>query len=331
MLPEGEENPSKEGPNDPRDRPGDATGRGGSDFGPRPGEYPTGPNQNGTPVVRKLALDLSGVAGFAIVDRDGDTSSMSAGADSVRDGIRLVTSAAAESEASGSASSAIWLDSRASGQVLRARALTRDPSALQKTVLGRSGIGLGNGELGGIDRGWVAQEDPGAAPPGGTDGSQPIDGSGAGGAGGTDSGGDSGESAGEQAGLLKITQEGEVVPALVALEEQPIELPETADAGAPPPEPGAEGDPNAQPPVGAGGATSGPTTGAGGAPPAGNPGPAPAPGPALEPLPRVTAVGLSPDGNVYILFERSFMYRAPSPEEWAKGGNDIYGPNSPYR
>lgn len=25
------------------------------------------------------------------------------------------------------------------------------------------------------------------------------------------------------------------------------------------------------------------------------------------------------------------MYRAPSPEQWAQGGNDIYGPNSPYR
>lgn len=335
MLPEGEENPSENGsdnPGDrPGDRPGDPTGRGGSDFGPRPGEYPTGPNQNGTPVVRKLALDLSGVAGFAIVDQDGDTSGMTAGAESVRDGIRLVTSAAAEGAASGSASSAIWLDGTASGQVLRARALTREPSALQKTVLGRSAIGVGNGELGGINRGWVAQEDPGAAPPGGTDGSQPDPG--VGGAGGADSGGDSGESAGEQAGLLKITQDGEVVPALVALEEEPLEVPtETADAGAPPSEPGEgePGDPNAQPPVGAGGATSGPSTGVGGAPPGTNPGPGPS-GPRLEPLPRVTAVGLSPDGNVYILFERSFMYRTPTAEEIAESGADIYAQNSPFR
>jgi hypothetical protein len=337
MLPAGEENPPGSGSDDPgaRPGPGNGTNTGGSYGGPRPGEYPTGPNQNGTPVVRKLALDLSGVAGFAIVDQDGDTSSMTAGADSVRDGIRLVTSAAAESAQSGSASSAIWLNSTSSGQVLRARASTRDPSALQQTLLGRSGVGLGATDLGGIDRGWVAQEDPGAAPPGGTDGSQPAppaDGSGAGGSGGAGSGGDSGESAGEQAGLLKITQDGEVVPALVALEEEPIVLPtEGADAGAPPPQPGEgeTGDPSAQPPVGSGGAGGAPSTGVGGAPPSG--GQPPAPGPALEPLPRVTAVGLSPDGNVYILFERSFMYRAPSAEEWAQGSNDIYGPNSPYR
>jgi len=333
MLPAGEENPSENGSDKPGDGSGDPSGRGGSDFGPRPGEYPTGPNQNGTPVVRKLALDLSGVAGFAIVDQDGDTSSMTAGAESVRDGIRLVTSAA-ENAASGSASSAIWLNSTASGQVLRARALTRDPSALQKTVLGRSGAGLGNGELGGLARGWAAQEDPGAAPPGGTDGEQPAPPpDGTGGAGGAGSGGDSGESAGEQAGLLKITQDGEVVPALVALEEEPLDVPtESADAGAPPSEPGEgePGDPNAQPPVGAGGAPSGPSTGIGGAPPGSSPGAVPT-GPGLEPLPRVTAVGLSPDGNVYILFEHSFMYRAPTAEEMAEGGSEIYGPNSPFR
>jgi hypothetical protein len=335
MLPAGEENPS-EGSTNPGERPGDPSGTGGSNFGPRPGEYPTGPNQNGTPVVRKLALDLSGVAGFAIVDQDGDTSSMTAGVESVSDGIRLVTSAASESAAAGSSSNAIWLNSTASGQVLRARAMTREPSALRETVLGRSDIRVGSGALGGLERGWVAQEDPGATPPGGTDGSQlppPPDGSGAGGTGGT-GGADSGDSAGEQAGLLKITQDGEVVPALVALEEEPIELPtETADAGAPPsePDPGETGDPNAQPPVGAagtGGATSGPSTGTGGAPPTAPTGPT---GPMLEPLPRVTAVGLSPDGNVYILFERSFMYRAPTAEEMAEGGSDIYGPNSPFR
>jgi hypothetical protein len=143
----------------------------------------------------------------------------------------------------------------------------RDPAALRQTVFGHSGIG--GGALGGIDRGWVAQEDPGAAPaPIGGDGAQPpAGGAGGDGAGGDGAGGDgagevSGESAGEQAGLLKITQDGEVVPALVALEEEPIEVPsETADAGAPPSETGEPpaGDP---PPVGAGGATGTPQTSA---------------------------------------------------------------------
>jgi hypothetical protein len=48
-----------------------------------------------------------------------------------------------------------------------------------------------------------------------------------------------------------------------------------------------------------------------------------------EPLPRVTALGLSPDGSVYVLFEHGFIYRQPTAEEMSTQGFDPYSPQSP--
>jgi hypothetical protein len=48
-------------------------------------------------------------------------------------------------------------------------------------------------------------------------------------------------------------------------------------------------------------------------------------------LPRVTALGLSPDGSVYVLFQRGFIYRQPTAEEAAAPGFDPYSMTSPYR
>ena len=45
------------------------------------------------------------------------------------------------------------------------------------------------------------------------------------------------------------------------------------------------------------------------------------------PVPRVSAVGLAPEGNVYVLFEHSFLYRFVEPEDQ---DTDIWSPSSPY-
>jgi hypothetical protein len=275
-----------------------------------PGDtYPGGPGSNGTPVVRKLALDLRGVAGFAILDPEADSSG-STDDGSVPGSDTPAPGAASAGSIPGSSANVMWLASSPIGQELRARSI--DATAVRDAIVGRRGMGdpLSNTDT----RRFAAQEDPGAVPPAsGTGDPQlpPPDGS-------ADA-----SSASEQAGLLKITQDGQVEPALVALEETPIEQPSTpgADAGVPPPpndEPGA-----GMPPAGADDPGAMPGTG-------GATGPNPMPPMQLEPLPRVTAVGLSPDGNVYILFERSFMYRQPTAEDMASGV-DVYGPSSPYR
>src|SRR5439155_1076056 len=77
----------------------------------------------------------------------------------------------------------------------------------------------------------------------------------------------------------------------------------------------AQTDPNPAP-AGSGGAPPGGGAGAPGTPPGNvqNP-PKGNPGQFSEPLPRVTALGLSPDGSVYVLFERGFVYRQPTTEE----------------
>jgi hypothetical protein len=324
IMPDGDgDGPSDkpEGMIDPH--PGSTQGKPG-DFN---GQPPTGDSRMGQPMVRKLALDLNGVAGFAILDQDGDSSDATLGASS---GAGMTGSAPA------GASSAMWLSSSAAGQVLQAPHVSLDTRALQKTILGRRG--MGTGQVLGATRGFAAQEDPGAptppTTPSGGDPAAPAPGDGS---------GADGASAAEQAGLLKITQDGDVVPALVALEQEPVEgQSPAADAGAPQPAPsidpsngsaGAAGAGAAGEGAGAAGAGNvGPdpsATGSGGMPGT-NGSPPMGPAPYYEPLPRVTAVGLSPDGSVYILFEHSFFYRQPSAEDLANGFN----PNamgSPYR
>jgi hypothetical protein len=304
---EGEGGPSGDEPLDPGSMqrpPGDN------------GTYPGGTGSNGTPVVRKLALDLRGVAGFAILDPEADSTGSTSASTPGSDTGALPSGAGGMF---GSSSNVMWLASSSVGQELLARPGI-DAAGVRETIVGRRAVG---DALSGADtRRFAAQEDPGAIPPAPGTGdpvappAQP-DGSG------------EASSAGEQAGLLKITEEGQVEPALVALEETPIEEP-SADAGVPPSAPEGEGSGTGSgtPSTGTGGAPSG----AGGMPGTGG---APSTGPMppmqhLEPLPRVTAVGLSPDGNVYILFERSFMYRQPTAEDMASGV-DLYGPSSPFR
>jgi hypothetical protein len=292
---------------------------------PGDGVYPggPGPSPGGTPVVRKLALNLSGVAGFAILDPEADSTGSTTGTPSSD----VPAPPPGASAMPGSGSNVMWLGTSPVGQELRARR-TIDTNAVRQTIVGKRGMGETPSNV--ASRQLAAQQDPGtpgaagAGAPGAAPPALP----------GTESG--EASSAGEQAGLLKITQEGQVEPALVALEETPIEQPPSADAGVPPSPPPAEpGNPGTGgssgtsqpapgvPSTGAGGVTSG----SGSAPAPGVPMP---PMQHLEPLPRVTAVGLSPDGNVYILFERSFMYRQPSAEDMASGV-DLYGPSSPYR
>jgi hypothetical protein len=281
------------------------------------GMYPSGTPGGGQPVVRKLALDLNGLAGFAILDQDGDSTDATLGAEGADTG--MVGSVPAPSDGA----SAMWLRSNATGQVLQAH-VSLDSAALQRTILGRSG--MGSGSVIPARSGFAAQEDPGGAippaPPSG-DIAAPTP---------PEGGEADGASAGEQAGLLKITQDGEVVPALVALEQEPVATSEGADAGAPPPvDPG---EPNVGTGSGAAGAGNVPfdpsNTGSGGAAPGTNGVPPMGPAPFYERLPRVTAVGLSPDGSVYVLFEHSFFYRQPSAEDLANGF-DPHAMGSPYR
>jgi hypothetical protein len=169
--------------------------------------------------------------------------------------------------------------------------------------------------------GWAAQQDPGAQAPASPAGDVPAVSDPA------TLGEPESDDAAEQAGLLKITEDGEAVPALVALEQAPLDEAPGADAGAPSGE--ANGDPGA---ADAGAAPGGekpalPNTGGGTNP--GNVGPL-APPPHYEPLPRVTAVGLSPDGSVYILFERSFFHRQPEAADLVEGF-DPFAQGSPYR
>jgi hypothetical protein len=275
---------------------------------------PGGPNgQNGLPLVRKLALDLNGVAGFAILDQEGDD--LEAGV------VTPTPAGAGGSNLKSSRSSTLWLSSSSAGQELRAAAPSShiDDVSIRQTVLGKRG--MGSAARPPNMSGWAAQEDPGApVPPADADPST-ID--------PAASGEPPSDDAAEQAGLLKITEDGEAVPALVALEEAPLDEAPGADAGAP----SGEGPPNAEPGAADAGAgpvdpqPPGPNTG--GAPGPGTVGPL-APPPRYEPLPRVTAVGLSPDGSVYILFERSFFHRQPDPADLVEGF-DPFAQGSPYR
>jgi hypothetical protein len=271
-----------------------------------PGTNPGGTPQNGLPAVRKLALDLTGVAGFAILDQQDADAAATPSAGATGTNVRS------------QASPTMWLNSSSAGQELRATGLSAkvklDPTAVSKIVLDRQAMGS-------IARpatsGWAAQQDPGTP--------APITGTGTGAAEPGTQGDTEDKSAAEQAGLLKITDDGEVVPALVALEETVLDEPAGADAGAPSgnvgaADAGAAPDPSV-PPNGAGGANTGYDPS--------RPGQL-APPPHFEPLPRVTAVGLSPDGSVYILFERSFFYRQPSAAEMVDGF-DPFAPGSPYR
>jgi hypothetical protein len=321
MLPE----QGEEGEGGPQDSNWDPSrympGTDPNTYNPGPGPYTPGPS---APVVRRLALDLSGVAGFAILDDDSEdgTQMMSAG---------LSAAAAATSVNAGGIGAAMYLQSAAAGQVLVRQI---DRSGLERMVELASAadpLGMGSRLLG------VSQEDPGAIPPPpSVDPSAPAPAPVPDAEPGTDGSGDA--NVGEQAGLLKITEEGEIVPALVALEPEPVD---GADAPAPdanPEDPAREPDASdgptepaptepapMAPPTGSGG-TSGSGTAPDGAPP-----PPPPPGPRQEPLPRVTALGLSPDGSVYVLFQHGFIYRQPTAEEAAEEGFDPYSPQSPYR
>jgi hypothetical protein len=298
-------------------------------------QQPTNPFQPGTitnnvPVARKLALDLSGVAGFAILDDDGqDDAAPLAGE---LDGSSLAP-------ASGDADAFLRLESSVSGQVL-----TRTLDGVSRQRLQRAGLGLGSSPE-------LTQEDPSgdapaASPPSG-DGAGPLP------SGATPPPeGVSEGSAGEQAGLLKITNDGQIVPALVEVEsdvapaaptgaQPPTEggsagssgdVPAPVEGGAQPapsPTSGAGGAGGAGGGVGAGGASSGGATN--GVPPTGAVPPGATVGPRAEPLPRVTALGLSPDGSVYVLFEHGFFYRQPTTEEAAAPDFDPYSMQSPYR
>ncbi|MEY4545789.1 MAG: hypothetical protein RL685_1984 [Pseudomonadota bacterium] len=293
----------------------------GTDPNRNPGQ-PTNPYQpggpgNNVPAARKLALDLSGVAGFAILDDDGQ-----------EDAAPLAGQLGGSSlaPASGDADAFLRLESNVSGQVL-----TRTVNGVSRQQLQRTGLGVGRGipEL--------AQENPNgdapaALPPSG-DGAGPVP------SGSTPPPeGVSEGSAGEQAGLLKIMNDGQIVPALVEVESDPAP---TAPTGEQPPAEGGSGgaQPAPSPTSGAGGAGAG-GAGAGGAssggatsgvPPTGALPPGGTFGPRAEPLPRVTALGLSPDGSVYVLFEHGFFYRQPTTEEAAAPDFDPYSMQSPYR
>jgi hypothetical protein len=303
---------------------------------------PGGPNTYvpggpGTMVARKLALDLSGVAGFAILDDESQDSMQMASGD---------LSGVAPSSDMGASS--MRLESSISGQVLARKV---DRGALERIAQGRLGQpGPTAGRLGASRVSGMSAEDPGAnttPPSGDTTAPAPAPTP------------ETDATVGEQAGLLKITEDGEIVPALVALEPDPV--------ATPPAEAPAQGDPNGA--AGSGGAGGEAPTGtdpigaagsggAGGEPPTGtdpigvagtggagsgsgsgtptgsDPNGAPPPGntgPRAEPLPRVTALGLSPDGSVYVLFQHGFFYRQPTAEEAAAPGFDPYSQQSPFR
>ncbi len=261
-------------------RPGDS-----SNNQQPPGSQPYQPGGMSAP--RKLALDLSGVAGFAILDEESQSGSAALGA--------LGGGSLAPGGDAGSA--LLRLESSRSGQVL-----TRSLDAVSRQQLASSGLGAPG----------LAQETPGGdtAPPPDGAGAAPLP---------SPPPPETEASAGEQAGLLKITADGEIAPALVELESEPP----PADTQAPAPSPqGAEPTGDA-PRAPEGGASSGDGAAYPAPPPGGS-------GPHREPLPRVTALGLSPDGNVYVLFERGFVYRQPTAEE-AAAGSDLYGPQSPLR
>src|SRR5690606_40683591 len=129
------------------------------------------------------------------------------------------------------------------GQELRAPSI--DAAAVRESILRRRGVG---GAVSGADaRRFAAQEDPGAVPRApGVDGPPPASPV-------PPTGNGEAASAGEQAGLLKITEQGQVEPALVALEETAIEP--SAEAEAPPSSPDGAGsgtDSGATEPGGAG-------------------------------------------------------------------------------
>lgn len=283
-----EDGESGPGPGGPNETDGDPNARPG-----------VGPEGTGMPSVRRLALDLRGVAGFAILD-----SADAAG------GSALATPSSALGGSSGSSSgSALWLGSSSAGQVIsRTGTAPLDATSIRTALTKRMGLARGTrpGALGS----WAAQQDPTEPEP-----TEPIsDGNGDIGAEIDDSDATTQSDAdvGEQTGLLKITDDGEIAPALVEL-----------DDGA-----ASDGDP-----LGDGGDDE-PTTSSGEVPSAdplapGSSDPMPPPQ-HHEPVPRVTAVGLSPDGGVYILFERSFTYRQPTAEELASGV-DVMAPGSPSR
>jgi hypothetical protein len=254
-----------------------------------PGSYEQ-PPMSGTSAPRKLALDLNGVAGFAILDEAGQEGSL---------GLHEVDGLA---PAGGDSAAFLRLESNASGQVL-----TRSLDGLSRQQLLRNGLGVPE----------LAQEDPsGGAPlPSSGDATAPA----------PDAAPQPEVSAGEQAGLLKITADGQIVPALVELAAEPAPStsePAPAPTGeAPPPPSGSEPQPAPAP-------TGTSVTGSSDAPIAGPTGPM---SPPREPLPRVTALGLSPDGSVYVLFERGFFYRQPTAEEMTVAGAELYGPLSPLR
>jgi hypothetical protein len=311
--------------------------------GPDPNQNnPGGPNtyvpgSSGIPVARKLALDLTNVAGFAILDDESQDSTQMASGN--------LSGEASVAPGSDMSASSIRLESNISGQVL-ARKIDR--GALDRIAQGRLGQPSPvAGRIGASRVPGMSAEDPGAntAPPS-SETTTP-----------TPAPAPSGEtdvSVGEQAGLLKITEDGEIVPALVALEPDPVPSaePPSGDPSTPPP-----GTPTGTDPNGAAGTGSGPngtagsgsgsgtptgtspngTAGSGsgsgtptGTDPNGTPPPGTA-GPRAEPLPRVTALGLSPDGSVYVLFQHGFLYRQPTAEEAAAPGFDPHSQQSPYR
>jgi hypothetical protein len=361
------------------DKSGDDNGQNNGDpSNINPGQGQVG-NQNGVPtqgqngqsapLARKLALDLSGVAGFAILGQDSTASGTSTGTGNTS---TPTSGSAGTPGAAGSPSSSLWLSSTATGQVLTAAAPSSAAAQRVAQFVGRAGLqarALGTAAL----PGNLAQTEPGAAPSGSAGASSGSGGaaSGSGGASagsGTASGGgasspptsgDSTADVGAQTGLLKITDDGSVEPALVAL---PNDSSGAAAGGAS----GAQGSgatgagaaagTSGATPDGAGGASGAGAdgtkpaaggaagVGSGGAAPSGaagaTPGTAapgtvqnqPNPNPGFsEPIPRVTALGLSPDGSVYVLFERGFVYRQPTTEELSAPDFNPGSPTSPFR
>jgi hypothetical protein len=271
------------------------------------------------PAARKLGLDLTGVAGFAILDADSQDSSQSSSPGTI--------SGAAGAPSGGSA---MWLESSGAGQLL-----VRNISRLGLERFAPAGATTPGAALSGL-----SQEDPGATPtPPSGDVAAPSSGTTSSGT--TSSGSGADANVGEQAGLLKITEDGELLPALVALEPDPAPTSTTptgtsstgattGDKPAPTGDPAPTGS-SPTPTSGSGGASgsgtaSSGTTNTGTAPP-----PVNMPGPQSEPLPRVTALALSPDGSVYVLFEHGFIYRTPSAEEQSTQGFDPFSPQSPLR
>ena len=194
-----------------------------------PGGYE--PPIGGSPTApRKLALDLNGVAGFASLDDEADGAAPlgALGGGSLAD-------------ASSAGNAMLRLESSLTGQVL-----TRSLDGLSRQQLLRSGLGVPG----------FAQEDPsGDAPlPSTGDGSAPLP-SGA-------PASDTQPSAGERAGLLKITADGQIAPALVELASEPP--PATSE-----PSPPEGSSPTGEAPAPAEGGTSGggTTSSGAGAPP----------------------------------------------------------------